>query len=238
LESSRIKQHRAAVFLATAQSDIRQGHYDKALQAAEQAMRHAHDWLPAVIILAQTQMLSGHRRAALRTVERNWPHMPHPQLAAILRGAGTDPVEVCEQIEKLCRENKDSAVGHLIIAETAFAADIWGEVRRHLMAIISQGGVTQSVYRLMARLERRESGDERAALQWLTKAADAVPDPAWLCSACGGTHKEWQALCAHCGEFNALDWRSPGISRKRETSANNQETTFGANTNFRLIQEY
>ncbi len=82
------------------------------------------------------------------------------------------------------------------------------------MALISHGDATQTAYRLMARLERRESGDEQAALQWLTKATDAPADPIWLCQACGGAHKEWQALCAHCGSFNTLNWQSPGVSRK------------------------
>jgi HemY protein len=47
----------------------------------------------------------------------------------------------------------------------------------------------------------------------MTRAADAPADPLWLCLDCGGGHAEWQALCAHCGTFNALHWQSPGMSR-------------------------
>ena len=103
----------------------------------------------------------------------------------------------------------------MAMADAALAADIWGAARRHLMALISRGEVTQSVYRMMARLERRESGDEQAALQWMTRAADAPADPVWLCQSCGGAHKEWHALCAHCNRFDTLDWQSPGMSRGR-----------------------
>jgi HemY protein len=158
-----------------------------------------------------------------RTIEKNWPRYPHPQLAALLRTRAADPVDACKQIEKLCAGNEDAPVSRLVMAEAALAADIWGEARRNLMALISRGQVTQIVYRLMARLERRESGDEQAALQWMTKAADAPADPAWLCHACGGMHKEWQALCAHCGSFNTLDWQSPGVSRGQAADIGTRE---------------
>ncbi len=97
-------------------------------------------------------------------------------------------------------------------------ADIWGEARRHLTALINaRERATQSAYRMMARLERREKGDEQAAMQWMTKAAEAMPDPVWLCRTCGGAHEEWQATCRHCHSFATLDWQSPGISRVQRT---------------------
>lgn len=212
LEPGRAKACRAALLVAASQGEARKGHADKALQAAEQAIKQASDWLPAVINLAQRQMASGHRRAAHRTIEKNWRRMPHPQLAAIWRDGAEDAIEACKQIEKLCGDD-DSAASRLAVAEAALAADIWGEARRHLMALVSRGTATQSAYRLLARLERRESGDEQAALQWLTRAADAPADPVWLCRSCGGTHGDWQAVCSHCGHFNMLEWRSPGVSR-------------------------
>lgn len=213
IDTTRVKKSRAALLAAGAQDEMRQGRYDKALQAAEQAARQAPGWLPAIITLAQAQNLSGHRRAMQRTVEKNWARHPHPQLAGFLRGNGADAVEACRQVEKLCAANEDSPVSRLVIAEAALDASIWGTARRHLTALIGRGGATQAAYRLMGRLERRESGDESAALQWLTKAAEAPADPAWLCQACGGAHKEWQALCSDCGTFDALHWQSPGVSR-------------------------
>lgn len=215
LEPARVKRHRAALLAAASQRAAQQGYSDKALQAAEKAAKQAPDWFPAILVLAQAQMTSGHRRAAHRTIEKNWPRMAHPQLASLWRSGESDLTEACQQIEKLCRDNEENAVSRLAMAEAAFAADIWGEARRHLMALINRGEATQSVYRLMAKLERRESGDEQAALQWMTRAADAPQDPVWLCQACGGAHKEWEALCAHCGAFDTLDWRSPGMSRGR-----------------------
>jgi HemY protein len=213
LEPERLRRYRAAIMIARAQAETRQGQHAKALQAAEQASRQAPEWLPAVINLAQSQIASGHPRAARRTVEKNWARLAHPQLASIYRADGSDPIEVYKLIEQLCRDNMEAPVSRLVLADAALKADIWGEARRHLTALLGNSRTTQSVYRMMARLERRESGDERAALQWMTKAAEAVPDPTWLCRACGGAHDEWQAACRHCGNFATLEWQSPGMSR-------------------------
>lgn len=217
LEPQQVRQHRAALLVATSQDEARQGHTDKALQAAEQAAKQSSEWLPAVINLAQKQMAGGHRRAAYRTVEKNWPRMPHPQLASVYRANDADVLEAFKNIEHLCRDMEEVPTNRLILAEAALAADIWGEARRHLIALISQGSATQGVYRLLARLERRESGDEQAALQWMLKAVDAAPDPVWLCQTCGGGHTDWQPLCKHCKAFDTLNWQSPGISRAKDT---------------------
>lgn len=213
MDMPRLKKNRAAILVAIAQDEIRQKNYDKALAASEQAIKQAPEWLPAIINLAQVQAWAGHQRAMQRTIEKKWRHHPHPQLAAIMRGEAKDAVEGCKQIDKLCAGNEQEPVSRFVMAEAALAADIWGAARRNLMALIAHGDVTQIVYRLMARLERREIGDEQAALQWLTKAVDAPADPVWLCRSCGGTHTEWQALCRHCGNFNSLEWESPGVSR-------------------------
>lgn len=210
LEPARTKQYRAAVLIAQSHNEARQGLAAKALQTAEQAVRPVPGWLPAVINLAQRQMAAGHRRAAHRTIEKNWAQTPHPQLAAVYRGEHEDPLEAYKYTEHLCRGNEDNPVSRLALADAALAADVWGEARRHLIGLVSRNQATQGVYRLLARLERRESGNEKAALSWLMKAAEAAPDPAWLCHACGGTHDEWQATCRHCGSFNTIAWKSVG----------------------------
>ena len=219
LEADRSQRYYAAMLLSTSQDEARQGRKDEALQAAEQAERKAPNWLPAVIALAQCQVASGHARAARRTIEKYWARMPNMQLAVIYRSESTDALEAYKQIERLCRDNEDAPVSRLVLAETAFDAQIWGEARRHVTALINGEHATQSAYRLMARLERRESDDEYAAMQWLTKAADATPDPVWLCRTCGGGHEAWQATCRHCHSFATLDWQSPGVSHLIEPGA-------------------
>ena len=62
---------------------------------------------------------------------------------------------------------------------------------------------------MMARLEEGEHGDPARMRQWLDHAARALPDPCYVCANCGGESLQWQALCRHCGSFDALAWRTP-----------------------------
>jgi HemY protein len=213
LEPEALRRHRAALSIAMSQDKARQGNAAASLESAELAARQAPDWMPALINLARRQAVGGYARAARRTVEKGWKQQPHPQLAEALLAGGHDPMENYRQIERLCRGSESDPASRMVLAEAALDADIWGEARRHLAALVAQQQATQETYRLLAQLERRESGDERAALQWLTKAAEAAPDPAWLCSACGGAHRDWQGTCPSCGAFATLEWRKPGASR-------------------------
>jgi HemY protein len=217
LEPKRARHFEAVIAAARAEEDVHASNKEGALEAAERAARFAPNWLPAIIMLAERQIASGHRRAGRRTIERSWKTMPHPQLAAALRaGRDTDPLEAYKDTEHLCRDNAEAPESRAVLAEAALEADIWGEARRHLLSLVGTGAATQGAYRLLARLEKRESGNEDAAAKWLAKAIDAPPDPVWLCHACGGAHQKWQVLCAHCGAFDTLEWQVPGQSRAEE----------------------
>ena len=219
MEPARVKQNRAALLLASSLQETAQQNGEAALECAERAVRQAPDWLPAVINLAQCQLATGHRRATNRTIEKNWSRMPHPQLATIYRSVEDNPLDAFSQLERLCRDDENAAINHLVLAEAALAAKVWGEARRHLMALVTQDNATTYTYRLLAKLEHSESGNDIAAARWLTKAADAPADPVWLCRSCGGAHLSWQATCSHCGTFNTMEWQSPGHSRVvRDTS--------------------
>ena len=213
LDADTVRHHRAALLIATSQDEAAQGSAAAALESAEQAVKQTPNGLPALINLARRQASGDYARALRRTLEKAWAIQPHPQLADVLKGSGQDVMEIYKQLTRLCRDTENDPVSHLVLAEAALAADIWGEARRHLIALITRNQATQNAYRLLAKLERRESGDERAAMQWLTKAAEAAPDPVWLCSSCGAAHDDWHATCRACGTFATQEWRSPGASR-------------------------
>lgn len=213
LDSEAGRRTRSALRIAASRAATMRGEFDVALQAAEQAAKQSPDWLPAIINLAETLAATGHDRAATRAIERAWKTHPHPQLAQIVKHQAATPLDAFKQTERLCRANESAAESHVALAEAALDADIWGEARRHLTASASSGTATQGIYKMLARLERREHGDERAATAWLAKAAEAAPDPAWLCRSCGGAHTQWQPVCAFCGAFDSLEWQSAGKSR-------------------------
>lgn len=221
IEKPRSNKYMAALMLASAVTAQSQGNHERALSFAEQAVKLAPGWLPALLTLASQQALTGHTRSALRLIERNWNKQPHPELARLystLTKNHDDPLVVYKQMERLTRETADNTISQLAMAEAALAADLWGAARKHLLSIASRQDATQIVFRLLAKLERRETGDERAAAKWLLRSSDALPDPRWMCSNCGGGSEKWQAQCPHCSTFNALEWQIPGISRSNTAS--------------------
>ncbi|MDR3451020.1 MAG: heme biosynthesis HemY N-terminal domain-containing protein [Alphaproteobacteria bacterium] len=213
MDSANGRRTRAALRIAVSRDETAKGDKDAALKAAEQAAQQAPDWLPATINLAETLAGLGHKRAATRLIERAWKTHPHPQLALILRQQAETPLAAYKDTEHLCRANPDAPESKMALAEAALGADIWGAARRYLTEAAALRDAPQNIYKMLARLERRERGNEHAAAGWLAKAAEAPADPTWLCRVCGGSHDAWQPVCGPCGSFDTLDWQSAGQSR-------------------------
>ncbi len=213
LDSDSGRRKRAALRLAASRAARAGGDTEAALQAAEQAVKQTPHWAPAVINLAEVLAATGHTRAAMRVIERAWRRAPHPELARILRRLASSPIDAFRLTERLVRGTENTTESRLALAEAALAADVWGEARRNLRACVNDRTATLGVYKMLAQVERRERGDERAAAAWLAKAADASPDPVWLCRVCGGAHQDWHAVCSACGSFDSLDWQTAGKSR-------------------------
>lgn len=209
----------AALMLAMAETSRLKGYMKETLEAAEKAVSLAPQWLPARLVLIQSLIGTGHERAAQRAIESAWGKGPHPDLArfAKILAPAKKPLEAYKKIEKLARQHTDHPVTQRALAEAALDADLWGEARRLLKRQRDRGEASVTTYRLLARLERREKGDEQAAQAWLALAVDAVPDSTWLCGACGGTGTTWQPICPHCEAFDRMDWGVPGVSRLDST---------------------
>ena len=218
LDSDSGRRTRSALRIAISRTAAQAQDKDKALQAAEQAVKQSPTWLPALINLADILASLGHHRAAMRVIERAWKTQQHPKLAAIVRRMADNPLAALKQTERLCKNNESDIESRKAIAEAALAADIWGEARRHLLACVNERSATQGVYKMLARLERRERGNERAAAEWLTRASEAVADPAWSCRVCGHAHEDWQPICASCAAFDTLEWKNAGKPRNHVLS--------------------
>ena len=70
-------------------------------------------------------------------------------------------------------------------------------------------GPTPRLCLMMARLEEAEKGSGAEAREWLDRAVTAMPDPRYVCTACGGESLEWRSRCPSCGSLDVLVWRTP-----------------------------
>jgi len=192
----------------------RRAHAAGEAEAARDAAKRAHELMPALVpaaaVRARVLIDADELRAAARAIETTWEHAPHPDLVPLYleaRKAATTQERV-KRLEKLVQENPSHRESHLALGRAALEAEDLTRARQHLTSAAG-AQPSESVCRLMAELEVRESGDPAAGRNWLLKAADAPDDPAWVCNACGAVAAEWRALCQHCGSFDTYAWRTP-----------------------------
>jgi HemY protein len=204
------KAQRAALLVERSRAAEKEGDAAEALRLAREAHRLEAGFVPAAAQLAALSILAGKSREAGRVIEAAWGRSPHPALAAAYAALKPEdgPLERARRFERLGELNRSTRDARLELAEVALAARLWGEARRHL-EVAADLGATARTYRMLAELEEGERGDSEAAARWLRKAAEAAPDPAWVCERCGSAHPAWSARCESCGAFASLVWRQP-----------------------------
>ncbi|HEX2112920.1 MAG TPA: tetratricopeptide repeat protein, partial [Alphaproteobacteria bacterium] len=207
------QRHEAAVLIELSRAALANGRGRDALRAAEQAHRADPDHLAATIWLAERYVEADKPRAAERIVEQQWTRLPHPDLLVAYRRARpvAEPLQWVKQVERLVRLSPLHRESLIALGVANLDAKLWGEARRLLAAAVEagQGEPSAGLCRLMARLEEEEGVNPAAVRDWLARAAEAPPDPAWVCEACGAAHARWQGNCSRCGSFDKLVWRAP-----------------------------
>jgi HemY protein len=210
LPAPEAKRKHAVVLLERAYKAQHAGDPNQTLKLVKQARKAAPDLVPASVLHAELLVGSGRRGTAARMLERAWGAAPHPALIEPYRAArpGKTEIEWLNQVGKLTGTTPTHPESLLALAEAALDAKLWGEARRHL-GIAAEAGATHRVCRLMARLEEAEHGDLDKAREWLMRAGEALPDPAWVCDSCGALASEWQPRCGACDAYDGLAWHTP-----------------------------
>ncbi len=206
-------RRRAVVLAERARAAHAEGRDEEALSLAREAHRLAPGLAAPTALAANLLIAAGRRQAAGKLIEKGWASMPHPTLAHAYAALAPDEpaMERVKRFERLRDRRPDHPESRIALAEAALAAELWGTARNQLEAVARERP-TQRVYRLMAAVEERESGDAEAARSWLMRAASAPPDAAWLCDRCGAASAEWGARCGSCGAFDSLVWRVPPVA--------------------------
>jgi HemY protein len=234
----RARHHRGVILYELSLAALASGDRARGRNLAAQAQTLTPD-LAAPAAHHARVLLQDHRTGpAAKAIERAWRTIPHPDLAQVYTTIhnGTPPLERLKSFERLAAQNPDARETHLPLAEAALDAQLWGEARRHLEQALSArappviarlpnpaplaatpgpdqdaslAGPTPRLCLMMARLEEAEHGVGPGSREWLDRAVTAMPDPRYLCAACGGESLEWRSLCPHCGSFDTLAWRTP-----------------------------
>lgn len=210
LPAAGARRRRAAVLVEHSRIAEAEGDTDTAFARASEAHNLDPTLVPATLALARLHKARNRAAKAERLIEEAWARAPNPELAEMYGQViqETDPLARVKKFQRLFSFRPDHPESHMALAQTALAARLWGEARKHLNAVAAKT-VTARVCRLMAELEESENGNMDASREWLAKATTAAPDEAWVCNDCGAIAGAWTALCGNCGSFGSLAWQAP-----------------------------
>ncbi len=216
IDAAEGERRRAVVCLGCSGEAGAAGDARGALRFARRAQRIAPDLLPATLRIAGLLIGNGRMRAAAKVIRGAWARGPHPELARLYvsTGGGEDAIATLGRVEKLAALDPEHVESRVAVAEAALAARMWGTARKHLEQAAS-AAPSARLCRLMADLEQAERGDAEAARGWLSRAASATPDAAWVCEGCHAADAHWGPFCPGCDALGAMRWTIPDRAPER-----------------------
>lgn len=155
------------VLLRLSEQAVQRQDYPAALECAREALK----WQPASVDAAQQTALlwqqRTYKRRAQKTILKAYALNPQPELVQVwlqLHGA-QNAINQLAVVERLTRENPDSPVSALAMAEANRRAGLWGVARRHAMQAVDKAPGKQA-YQLLAVIEDADTGDAAKVRHW------------------------------------------------------------------------
>jgi HemY protein len=179
---------------------------DNAKAFALEAAKLAPTFVPAAALAGRMLAEGGELRKAARVLNKAWRANPHPDLAQVFSDLrfGDRARDRLKRIEALARAVPGHIDGALALARAAIDAQEYEKARAALASHLA--APTKRVALLMAELERAASNDEGRAREWISRALNAAPDPAW--TADGHVSDRWLPV-SPSGRLDAFEWRVP-----------------------------
>ena len=206
IDKADYRRNRAVLLTAQAMA-AEERDRDAARSLALDALKLAPTLVPAAAMAARLMGAAGELRRGSRIIEKAWEANPHPDLAdayAHLR-PGNSARERLARVQALEQKAPGHPESALAVAQAALDAQEFTVAREALKPLLI--APTGRVAALMAEIERRESGDEGRAREWMARALRAPRDPAW--TADGYVSDRWMPVSPVSGRLDAFQWKVP-----------------------------
>jgi len=200
-------QRQRAVMLTARALVAEEADRDNAKAFALEAVKLSPTLVPAAALAGRLLAEGGDPRKAARVIEKAWRANPHPELAQAYADVrlGDTARDRLKRIEALAKKAPGHIEGALATARAAIDAHEFGKARAALASHLK--APTRRIALLMAALERAERNDEGRAREWMARALNAAPDPAW--TADGHVSDRWLPVSPANGRLDAFEWRVP-----------------------------
>lgn len=207
------RRREALLALADAKDKLDADDIETGRIAALNANKLAPTLIPAAVLAAEMQILSGHKSNATKILKKAWAGNPHPELAAAFATIEDNetPAQRLKRFGALTKVNADNPETRLLKAELALADDDFPAARRALGDLHDTDSTARSLS-IMAAIHRGEGAGDEVVRGWLNKALVASRGPQWICTSCNKIHDIWAPKCDNCKTFDSMDWKSPPAS--------------------------
>lgn len=208
---TRAQADRQRAVLKTAMAEqLRERDPTEALALAREAIKLAPDLTPASALAGSLLARKGDLRRAGRILETAWKRAPHPDIARAyvdLRhgDAAGDRLNRAKTLARLSPGHPES---QLVVARAALEARQFDLARRTMAELIDNGRrPTVRMCLTMADIEETEHGPTGPMREWLSRAARAPRDPAWVAD--GVVSDRWLPASPVTGQIDAFRWETP-----------------------------
>jgi len=173
----------AKLYVLSAEDAVDKGLATVAAKNAQKALAIDGESVAATVAHSHSFKMLGKHRKAAAVIEKKWIINPDYRLLETYQDlfTGKSALEWVEQVGRLVSKNSDHPISRLALAEASVKAELWGQARSKLEALIGDGGniahrVKAAI--LMVHVEEGSNGDTSAALYWSKKAATALEEQA------------------------------------------------------------
>jgi HemY protein len=208
LDKATARRHRAVLLTADALAS-EEGDPERALTEALEATRLEPDLVAAAALAGRLLARRADLRRASKVVEQAWKRMPHPDLAEAYLGLrlGDSTLDRVRRAETLARLSSWDPEARLALARATLDARDFARARDVLRPVLDERPTVRA-FMLMAEIEAAEHGrDSGRVREWLTRAARAPRDPAWIAD--GVVSETWAPVSPVTGRLDAFVWQSP-----------------------------
>lgn len=217
-EKDKIISDRVAIFLYQHDKALRAGDDKRALSEVEKAYKLDEGFVPSVTRYVNLLLKNNKTKKSAAIIEKAWKKNTHPDLADLWtrlapsskgKDVTKDMTRTMQWFEKLISFNPQCAEAYITAAHASMDMGHWGEAKAYLVTA-EKLYPSARLYRLQAIVEQHSTQNDDSIHRLMERAADALPDKAWICQETGMIYDEWQAIAKPHGGFNTIRWDVPG----------------------------
>ena len=184
----------------------------EALSLAREAVKQAPELAPASVLLGRLLTRRGDLRRAAKALEAGWRLAPHPDIgrAYVEVRPGDSAKDRLARAQTLSRFAPDHPESRLLLARAALEARDFKKARDVMEPLVGERAPMRPTARaclMMADIEETEFGPTGALREWLSRAARAPRDPAWIAD--GVISDTWAPASPVTGKLDAFLWQTP-----------------------------